>query len=95
MAVLWHLVDASVDTRTSAVTNNTLGVNSDDSIALNSGRITKNAGGVLRDEDDNVLVFDDGASTETPMSFGEIVLEDGDTAEVLLRAGSDASFTVS
>ena len=88
-------LDASVDTRTSAVTNNTLGVNSDDSIALNSGRITKNAGGVLRDEDDNVLVFDDGASTEAPMSFGEIVLEDGDTAEVLLRADSDASFTVS
>ena len=88
-------LDASVDTQTSAVTNNTLGVNSDDSIALNSGRITKNAGGVIRDESDNVLVFDDGASTEAPMSFGEIVLEDGDTAEVLLRADSDASFTVS
>lgn len=88
-------LDASVDTRTSAVTNNTLGVNSDDSIALNSGRIQKVAGGVLRDEDDNVLVFDDGASTEAPMSFGEIVLEDTDTAEVTLRAASDASFTVS
>ena len=88
-------LDASVDTQTSAVTNNTLGVNSDDSISLNSGRITKNAGGVIRDESDNVLVFDDGASTEAPMSFGEIVLEDGDTAEVLLRADSDASFTVS
>ena len=88
-------LDASVDPQTSAVTNNTLGVNSDDSISLNSGRITKNAGGVIRDESDNVLVFDDGASTEAPMSFGEIVLEDGDTAEVLLRADSDASFTVS
>jgi len=88
-------LDASVDTRTSAVTNNTLGVNSDDSISLNSGRIQKVAGGVLRDEDDNVLVFDDGASTEAPMSFGEIVLEDTDTAEVTLRAASDASFTVS
>ena len=88
-------LDASVDTQTSAVTNNTLGINSDDSISLNSGRITKNAGGVLRDESDNVLVFNDGASTEAPMSLGEIVLEDTDTAEVLLRAASDASFTVS
>ena len=88
-------LDASVDTRTSAVTNNTLGVNSGDSIALNSGRIQKVAGGVLRDEEDNVLVFDDGASTEAPMSFGDIVLEDTDTAEVTLRAASDASFTVS
>ena len=88
-------LDASVDTQTSAVTNNTLGINSDASISLNSGRITKNAGGVLRDESDNVLVFNDGASTEAPMSLGEIVLEDTDTAEVLLRAASDASFTVS
>ena len=88
-------LDASVDTQTSAVTNNTLGVNSDDSISLNGGRITKNAGGVLRDESDNVLVFDDGASTEAPMSLGEIVLEDTDTAELVLRADSDASFTVS
>ena len=72
-----------------------MGVNSDDSISLNGGRITKNAGGVLRDESDNVLVFDDGASTEAPMSLGEIVLEDTDTAELVLRADSDASFTVS
>ena len=88
-------LNAGVDTRTSAVTNNNLGVNSDDSISLNSGRLQKVAGGVLRDEDDNVLVFDDGASTEAPMSFGEIVLEDTDTADVTLRAASDASFTVS
>ena len=88
-------LDASVDTQTSAVTNNTLGVNSDDVISLNSGRITKNAGGVLRDESDNVLVFDDGASTEAPMSLGDIVLEDTDIAELTLRADSDASFTVS
>ena len=88
-------LNAGVDTRTSAVTNNNLGVNSDDSISLNSGRLQKVAGGVLRDEEDNVLVFDDGASTEAPMSFGEIVLEDTDTAEVTLRAASDASFTVS
>ena len=88
-------IAAGVDTRTSNVEDNTLGVNSDDSISLNSGRLQKVAGGVLRDEDDNVLVFDDGASTEAPMSFGEIVLEDTDTAEVTLRAASDASFTVS
>ena len=88
-------LNAGVDTRTSALTNNNLDINSDDSISLNSGRLQKVAGGVLRDEDDNVLVFDDGASTEAPMSFGEIVLEDTDTAEVTLRAASDASFTVS
>ena len=88
-------LNAGVDTRTSAVTNNNLGINSDDSISLNSGRLQKVAGGVLRDEDDNVLVFDEGASTEAPMIFGEIVLEDTDTAEVTLRAASDASFTVS
>ena len=32
---------ASEDTRTSNVTNNTLGINSDDSISLNSGTIQK------------------------------------------------------
>jgi hypothetical protein len=88
-------LDAGVSTAGfGAPTNGILGVNSDDSISLNSGLIQKVAGGVLRDEEDNVLVFDDGASTEAPMSFGEIVLEDTDTAEVTLRAASDASFTV-
>ena len=88
-------IDAGVSTAGfGAPTNNILGVNSDDSISLNGGLIQKVAGGVLRDEEDNVLVFDDGASTEAPMSFGEIVLEDTDTAEVTLRAASDASFTV-
>ena len=88
-------IDAGVSTAGfGAPTNNIIGVNSDDSISLNSGLIQKVAGGVLRDEEDNVLVFNDGASTEAPMSFGEIVLEDTDTAEVTLRAASDASFTV-
>jgi len=88
-------LDAGVSTAGfGAPTNGILGVNSDDSISLNSGLIQKVAGGVLRDEEDNVLVFNDGASTEAPMSFGEIVLEDTDTAEVTLRAASDASFTV-
>jgi len=89
-------LDASVDTRTSAVTNNTLGVNSDDAISLNSGRITKNSGGKLVEETNgHPLTFDDGASTEAPMSLGDIVLEDTDIAELTLRADSDASFTVS
>ena len=35
---------AGEDTRTSAVTNNTLGVNSDDTISLNSGAIDKMTG---------------------------------------------------
>ena len=89
-------LDASVDTQTSAVTNNTLGVNSDDAISLNSGRITKNSGGKLVEETNgHPLTFDDGASTEAPMSLGDIVLEDIDIAELTLRADSDASFTVS
>ena len=89
-------LDASVDTQTSAVTNNTLGVNSDDAISLNSGRITKNSGGKLVEETNgHPLTFDDGASTEAPMSLGDIVLEDTDIAELTLRADSDASFTVS
>ena len=87
-------IDASVATN-SGVEDDTLGVKGDASISLNGGRITKVAGGVLRDEEDNVLVFDDGASTEAPMSFGSFVLEDTDTAELTLRAASDASFTVS
>ena len=89
-------LDASVDTRTSAVTNNTLGVNSDEVIALNSGRITKNSGGKLIEETNgHPITFDDGAPTEAPMSLGDIVLEDTDIAELTLRADSDASFTVS
>jgi len=89
-------LDASVDTQTSAVTNNTLGVNSNDAISLNSGRITKNSGGKLVEETNgHPLTFDDGASTEAPMSLGDIVLEDTDIAELTLRADSDASFTVS
>ena len=89
-------LDASVDTQTSAVTNNTLGVNSDDAISLNSGRITKNSGGKLIEETNgHPLTFDDGASTEAPMSLGDIILEDTDIAELTLRADSDASFTVS
>ena len=89
-------LDASVDTQTSAVTNNTLGVNSDDAISLNSGRITKNSGGKLVEETNgHPLTFDDGASTEAPMSLGDIVLEDTDIAELTVRADSDAAFTVS
>ena len=89
-------IDAAVDTRTSAVDDNNLGVNSDDSISLNSGRITKNSGGKLVEETNgHPLTFDDGASTEAPMSLGDIVLEDTDIAELTLRADSDASFTVS
>ena len=89
-------LDASVDTQTSAVTNNTLGINSDETISLNSGRITKNSGGKLVEETNgHPMTYDDGASTEGPMSFGDIVLEDTDIADLLLRADSDASFTVS
>ena len=89
-------IAGSVDTQTSAVTNNTLGVNSDASWTLNSGQITKISGGRLRDEtNEDHLVLDDGASTEGPMSYGDIILEDGDIAELTIRASADATMTVS
>ena len=73
-----------------------MGINSDETISLNSGRITKNSGGKLVEETNgHPMTYDDGASTEGPMSFGDIVLEDTDIADLLLRADSDASFTVS
>ena len=42
--VSWRLHFLPEDTRTSNVTNNTLGVNSDDTISLNSGTIEKMTG---------------------------------------------------
>ena len=46
---------AGEDTRTSNVTNNTLGVNSDDTISLNSGTIEKMTG-------DRIVLEDNTAS---------------------------------
>ena len=88
-------LSASVDTQTSAVTNNTLGIGSGDSWALNSGQITK-LGDILIDETNgHPITMDDGASTEAEMSYGDVSLEDSDVAELLIRASENASFTVS
>ena len=88
-------LSASVDTQTSAVTNNTLGIGSGDSWALNSGQITK-LGDILIDETNgHPITMDDGASTAAEMSLGDVSLEDGDVAELLIRANENASFTVS
>ena len=56
------LASAGTDTRTSAVTNNTLGVNSDDAISLNSGTISKVAGDRVLDEEGNPMQLNATAS---------------------------------
>ena len=95
---------ASVDTRSTAVTNNTLGINSDDAMTLNSGKIDKIPGGrsnseiVLEDETGNVArdgKQDVGITLEN--EFGQMVEEGGGgmAADLTLTADADASFTVS
>ena len=91
---------ASVDTRTSAVTNNTLGINSNDTIALNSGRIDKVTGDKITLEDETGNVVKDGnqdGSIKLENEFG-FMLEEGGVgmpADLTLTADADASFTVS
>ena len=91
---------ASVDTRTSAVTNNTLGINSNDTIALNSGRIDKVTGDKIILEDETGNVVKDGnqdVSIKLENEFGFMLEEAGVgmTADLTLTADADASFTVS
>ena len=88
-------LSASVDTQTSAVTNNTLGIGSGDSWALNSGQITKLSEKLLDETNGHPITMDDGASTEAEMSYGDVSLEDSDVAELLIRASENASMTVS
>lgn len=96
---------AGTDTRTTAVTNNTLGVNSDDAVALNSGRIDKIPG---RRSHDKIALqdasFDEnqgdtivGIGLESGLPEGHIVEEAGlgMAADLTLTADADASFTVS
>ena len=90
---------AGEDTRTSNVTNNTLGVNSDDTISLNSGRIDKMTGDriVL----DTVIAAYGDNDTENGIilenEFGHLLEEAGVgmPADLTLGLDSDASFTVS
>ena len=84
---------AGTDTRTSAVTNNTLGVNSNDAISLNSGTISKVAGDRVLEEEGNPMQLDATASgTDTN---GLLRLEGTMAADLTLTLDSDASFTVS
>ena len=86
---------ASVDTQTSAVTNNNLGIGSSDAWSENSGRIMKYSDKILNETRDDELVLNDGGSTEGPSGFGDIAMEDGDVAEFALQLPENASFTVS
>jgi len=86
---------ASVDTQTSAVTNNTLGIGSADLWSENTGRVMKYSDKILNETRDEELVLDDGASTEGPSGFGDIMLEDGDVAEFGLQLSENATMTVS
>ena len=86
---------ASVDTQTSAVTNNTLGIGSADLWSENTGRVMKYSDKLLNETRDEELVLNDGASTEGPSGFGDIMLEDGDVAEFGLQLSENATMTVS
>ena len=90
---------AGEDTRTSNVTNNTLGINSDDTISLNSGAIDKMTGDrivlepVIAAYGDNDT--ENGITLEN--EFGHLLEEAGGgmPADLTLGLDSDASFTVS
>ena len=90
---------AGEDTRTSNVTNNTLGVNSDDTISLNSGRIDKMTGDRIVLEP--VIAAYGDNDTENGIilenEFGHLLEEAGGgmPADLTLGLDSDASFTVS
>ena len=98
--VLAFSLPAGEDTRTSNVTNNTLGINSDDAMSLNSGRIDKLTGDQIILEDETGSVASDGSADvgiKLENEFGFLLEEDGGgmAADLTLTADSDASFTVS
>ena len=90
---------AGEDTQTSNVTNNTLGINSDDTISLNSGRIDKMTGDRIVLEP--VIAAYGDNDTENGIilenEFGHLLEEAGVgmPADLTLGLDSDASFTVS
>ena len=91
--IIAFALPAGTDTRTSNVTNNTLGINSNDAISLNSGTISKVAGDRILDEEGNPMQLDATASgTDTN---GLLRLEGTMAADLTLTLDSDASFTVS
>ena len=97
--VLAFALAAGVDTRTTAVTNNNLGVNSDDAVSLNSGKIDKLTGDrvILEDVIASYGDNDTEAGIKLENEFGFLLEEAGGgmAADLTLTADSDASFTVS
>ena len=90
---------AGEDTRTSNVTNNTLGINSDDTISLNSGGIDKMTGDriILEDVIASYSDNDTEAGIVLENEFGHLLEEAGGGMPADLDLGIDqnASFTVS
>ena len=98
---------ASTDTRTSNVTNNTLGINSDDAISLNSGTIQKlvdddkivmeSGATALDDTDEKSFILLDGTDSSSRDLGGFLTVTNGAgmAADLTLTADADASFTVS
>ena len=90
---------AGEDTQTSNVTNNTLGINSDDTISLNSGRIDKMTGDriILEDVIASYSDNDTEAGINLENEHGHLLEEAGGgmPADLTLGLDSDASFTVS
>ena len=98
--VLAFSLPAGTDTRTSNVTNNTLGINSDDSISLNSGKIDKLTGDQIVLEDETGSVASDGSADvgiKLENEFGFLLEEAGGgmAADLTLTLDSDATMTVS
>ena len=90
---------AGEDTQTSNVTNNTLGINSDDTISFNSGAIDKMTGDriILEDVIASYSDNDTEAGIVLENEFGHLLEEAGGgmPADLTLGLDSDASFTVS
>ena len=97
--IMAFALPAGEDTRTSNVTNNTLGINSDDAISLNSGTIEKMTGDRVILED-VIASYGDNDSEAGIMLENEVghLLEEaggGMPADLTLELDNDASFTVS
>ena len=98
--VLAFSLPAGEDTRTSNVTNNTLGINSDDAMSLNSGKIDKLTGDQIILEDETGSVASDGSADDgikLENEFGFLLEEAGGgmAADLTLTLDSDATMTVS
>jgi len=97
--IMAFALPAGEDTRTSNVTNNTLGINSDDAISLNSGTIEKMTGDrvVLEDVIAAYGDNDSEAGINLENEHGHLLEEAGGgmPADLTLELDNDASFTVS